>query len=462
MTTHDVVILGAGPAGAAAAVEAQRLGLSALVLDEAAEAGGQVYRAPSAAVSNTPRDPAGAALRATLAGSGARTLFGRRVWHVDRSFRARCISPEGPEEHAARALIVATGARERVLPVPGWTLPGVIGLAAATVLLKSEKVLPGREVVVAGTGPLLLLVAATILKGGGRVAAVVDAAGRTDWLRQAPALAARPDLVARGLRWAARIRRAGVPVLRRHAVRRVLGGEFVESVEVGPLDGGPARRFTADALCLGHGLLPATEVTGLLRAAHRHDPALGGWVPDADALGATSIPGLFVCGDGAGIRGADAAPLTGALAALGAAKHLGRAVDADRIARLEKALSRIARFGAAMTRVATPPPALLDLTTPDTILCRCEGLRRSDLEPEIDAGAVTLNALKSATRCGMGPCGGRHCAEPVAMLIAARTGRSPAEIGQSTGRPPLRPVPLDVLAGDFDYADIPFPTSTLL
>ncbi|WP_431285121.1 FAD-dependent oxidoreductase [Humitalea sp. 24SJ18S-53] len=453
MTRHDVIVLGAGPAGVAAAIEAASRGRSTLLIDEAPAAGGQVFRAPAASILRGPPEP-GAALRATLAASGVRCLFDRRVWFLAPGFRVACVGPEGQEEHTAGTLILASGAQERVLPVPGWTLPGVIGLAAATVLLKSQKILPGRRVVVAGTGPLLLLVAATILAGGGQVAAMVDAADTSDWLRLAPHLAARPDLLARGLGWAARVKRAGVPVLRGHAVARVLGDDGVTAVEVVPLHGGPARRFDADALCLGHGLLPATEATRLLRAEHRHDPALGGWVPVIDALGRTSVPGLFACGDGAGVLGADAAPLTGRLAALGAC-GLGVA-DAEVIA-LTARLARTRRFGAAMTRIATPPAALLDLATPDTILCRCEGLRRAELEPEIDAGAVTLTALKAATRCGMGPCGGRYCAEAAAMLIAARTGRSREAIGPGTGRPPLRPVPIDLLAGDFDYDSLPIP-----
>jgi thioredoxin reductase/bacterioferritin-associated ferredoxin len=460
VTQRDVIILGAGPAGAAAAIEAASLGLSVLVVDEALAAGGQVYCAPAASILSAPpsiEGRAGTALREALAASGAQLAFGRRVWHADSSFRIRCIGPDGPELHSARTLIVATGAQERVLPVSGWTLPGVIGLAAATVLLKSQKILPGRRVVVAGTGPLLLLVAATILEAGGTVAAVVDAASTTDWLKQAPQLVSRPDLVARGLRWAARIRRAGVPMLRRHAVRCVYGGSTVESVEVVSLAGGAPRRFAADALCLGHGLLPATEVTQLLRATHHHDPSLGGWAPVLDADGMTTILGLFACGDGAGILGADAAPLSGALAALAAARHLNVSINESRITALRRKLARARRFGTAMTHIATAPPALLALATRDTILCRCEGLRRADLEPEIDAGATTLNALKSATRCGMGPCGGRYCAEAAALLIQARTGLSLEKIGRFTVRPPLRPMPLDLLAGDFDYASLPIP-----
>lgn len=460
MTRHDVVVLGAGPAGAAAAGEARARGLSVLVLDEAPAAGGQVFRAPAAAILAGPEGPdaiAGAALRQALAASGAECRFDRRVWFIAPGFRVACVGPEGPEEHEADTLILAGGAQERVLPVPGWTLPGVIGLAAATVLLKSQKMLPGRRVVVAGTGPLLLLVAATILDGGGEVACVVDAAGAGDWMRLAPRLAARLDLVARGARWAARIRRAGVPVLRRHAVMRVLGEDAVAEVEIAPLGGGKVRRFTADALCLGHGLQPGTEATRLLGAAHRHDPALGGWVPAVDALCQTSVSGLFACGDGAGVLGADAAPLTGRLAALGAARLRGRTVPDAEIAALRRRLVHTARFGAAMTRIATPPASLLDLATPETIVCRCEGLRRATLEQEIDAGAVTMNALKATTRCGMGPCGGRSCAEAVAMLIAARTGRSREAIGQGTGRPPLRPVPIGLLAGAFDYDSLPIP-----
>jgi thioredoxin reductase/bacterioferritin-associated ferredoxin len=455
----DLIVLGAGPAGAAAAIEAAALGLATVLLDEAPAAGGQGHRAPSPALFDPPRGE-GAALREALAASTARHLCGRRVWMLSPGFRVSAIGPEGPEEHHAPALILATGTTERVMPVPGWTLPGVFGLAATTILLKSEGVLPGRRVVVAGTGPLLALVAAGLIEAGAQVVAVVDARSRLDWLRATPRLAGRPDLLARGAGWVARLLRAGVPILSGQAVTRIEGEDAVSRVQVAPLGGGAARVLDCDALCFGHGLLPATEASRLLGAGHRFDAARGGLVPVLDAGFRTSIPGLFACGDGAALEGAAAAPLSGRIAALAAAAAIGRLDPArcrERMAPLQAAHARAAAFGRATAALAEPPDALLDLITPETLVCRCEGVTRATLDSAIARGATTLIELKAATRCGMGSCGGRVCGDPAARLLARATGRDRADIAPATARPPLRPVPFDAISGGFDYDELPIP-----
>ncbi len=459
----DLVILGAGPAGVAAAIEASALGLRVTIVDEADEAGGQVHRRPIAG-SN---DRAGDAMRARLVQSGARIACGHRVWHVEPGFRIAALAAGGAVEFHADALIVATGALERHVPVPGWTLPGVMGLAAATIMLKSQRILPGRRIVVAGSGPLLLLVADAILAGGGDVAAIVDARAPGDWLAETPSLIARPDLLLRGGKFLARVLAHRVRIHARHAIQRIEGRDGVERVVITPVDaeGAPvagiaAATLEADAVCYGFGLMPSTDVTRLLRARHVFAPELGGWTVAADADAATSVQRLYACGDGAGVRGIAAAPLSGRLAALAAARDLGmidRAAHEARAAPLRRLFTRAARFGAAMTAIATPGPGAIRATTSETIVCRCEGLTRGTLEVAIAAGSDTLNDLKATTRCGMGACGGRSCGDAAARIVAACTNRSREAIGEATGRSPLRPVPLAAITGAFDYADLPIP-----
>lgn len=466
MSDADLAVLGAGPAGVAAALEADALGLKVVLLDEAPAAGGQVHRAPSAGETANEDGRAGAALRAALAASRVTVLPGRRVWMLEPGFSLAAIGPAGPERIAAPRLIVAAGAMERHIPTPGWTLPGVMGLAAATILLKAEGMLPGRAVVVAGAGPLLYLVAAKILAGGGRVAAVVDAQPRSAWLRAGRALMARRDLALQGLGWMAKLRLAGVPLLAGHAVTAIEGEGRAARVRIAPLDAdgrpraAPERIVEADAVCLGYGLVPATEATRLLGATHRFDMEAGGWVPVLDRWQASDVAGLFVAGDGAGIAGAAAAPLSGRLAAIGAARHAGRLGETDasrRAATLAAGLAKARHFGRAMTALSTPQAGLLAAMTDATPLCRCEGVTRATAAAAIDAGATTLVELKAATRCGMGPCGGRMCGEAAAMLMAERTGRPRAAIPPATARPPLRPVPIAALAGDFAYEELPIP-----
>ncbi len=237
----DVAVVGAGPAGASAALAAARHGLKAVLIDEQPQAGGQVWRAKSSAILAAPATPesrAGDALRDALAASAVLRRRDARVWQIERKehWRLGVAGEDGASILDARALILATGAQERVSPVPGWTLPGVIGLAGATAMFKRDLMLPGERTIVAGCGPLLFYVAAEILRLGGSVAAVVSLNGRGDWLRAAPAMMTRPNLLRRGLIWMAQLKTARVPILWRHAVATIEGAESVASVTAIPVD----------------------------------------------------------------------------------------------------------------------------------------------------------------------------------------------------------------------------------
>ena len=460
----DVTIVGAGPAGVAAAVQAAELGLRVVLLDENAFAGGQVHRvAPGIAPAPPDRDRIeGDALRASLDRANVDKRFGHRVWHVERvhdRWRVHAVAPDGATSIQSAALIAATGAQERFVPFDGWHRPGVIGLAAATLLLKAQRVLPGRAVLVAGSGPLLLLVAKSILEGGGRVVAVVDAQPKWAWRADVAALASRPDLVARGIGWMRTLRKHRLRMLHAHVLRSISGTAPELRAVVTPIDrDGPSVELDCDAVCCGFGLMPATELTRLAGASHAFDATRGGWHARVDDDQRCDVPLLYVAGDGGGVAGAAAAPWQGRIAALRVARDLGR-IDASaheaRAASAKQARHRASRFGAAMTRLASAGDGVLASIAGSVTVCQCEGLTRATLDAAIDDGATTINDLKAATRCGMGSCGGRLCEDAAARLIALRTGATRTQIGQATGRPPLRPVDLDTLAGQFDYEALP-------
>jgi thioredoxin reductase len=464
----DLVVIGAGPAGGNAALVAARTGLSVVLIDEQPSAGGQVWRAPWPGLNgvfSSTEARQGDALRARLAGSTVDMRLGRRVWSITSGFRIDAVGPDGNECFAAPRLIAATGAYERVVPFPGWTLPGVVGLAAATVLLKSHAVLPGRRAVVAGCGPLLAAVAAGIEKLGGEVAAVVDLSGRREWLRAAPSLATRPDLLSRGIGWGLKLLTKRIPVYFRYAVQSAGGVEQVERVTLAPVNaaGAPvvAREVAieADALCVGHGLVPGAEVTKLLRARHIYDPLCGGWIPEVDGFGRTSVPGLFAVGDGAGIRGAAPAELAGEIAGLTVAHEggsIGHQAFTRSAGRLQERLRSVDRFSAAAASLMALRPAQVASIPPNAVICRCEDVTRAEIDEAYDIGAREANQLKYFTRCGMGPCQGRMCGDIAAELLAHRVGSREA-VGHWTGRPPLRPVALEDLIGEFSYDSIPIP-----
>jgi len=456
----DIAVVGAGPAGGTAARVAAEGGLRVLLLDEQPAAGGQVWRSKSPGVLSAPATPestAGDALRAALAQSGVTHWAGTRVWDISRRgdhWTLQTLRGEVSAPVTAKALVLATGAREFVQPVPGWTTPGVIGLAGATALIKQSLTLPGARSVVSGTGPLVFYVASEIRRLGGEVAAVVTPNRFADWARAAPAMLGQPMLMARGMRWMADLALARVPILWGHAVCEVLGERRVASVRTRDLTRGAAGpEFAADSLCIGHGLIPDIEAARMLGVPVHHDPALGGWVPEAAPDGATRVAGLYLCGDGCGIRGAAAATLQGALTGARVARDLGRPAPAPSA----RPWRRAARFGMAMTALSRPRAEVAALTTPETIVCRCESLSRAAIAEEISTGAASANAVKSGRRAGMGPCGGKYCQTAIAALIAQQTGKQVADITPPTPRPPLRPIPLGQAAGQFDYDDLPIP-----
>ncbi|MGI9334509.1 MAG: FAD-dependent oxidoreductase [Gammaproteobacteria bacterium] len=472
----ELVVVGAGPAGIGAALAAREHGVNVLVVDEGLAPGGQIYRAAFGGQPGTgPVEPDAEAafgdrLRHQLQESGAHVLSRARVWCATPGFRVDALVNEaaGPRHAGIRAktLVAACGTTERIVPFPGWTMPGVVGLAAATTMMKSQFIVPGERTVVAGAGPLLAAVAAGFVKAGVAPVAVVDLASRAEWLARLPRMAVRLDLVRRGVGWLHLIRKAGVPILHRHAVDEVRGTDNVDRVVVRAVDatgglrsGVTARTFDADALAVGHGLAPASELTRLLGARHVFDAQCGGWVAQHDDSFRTSVSGLYAAGDGAGVFGAAAALIQGRIAGHTAALDLGRTearVWRSAVTPLRRALARARQFGTAMSSIGAPRPGLIARIAPDTVVCRCEDVTRGAIDEAIQNGACEVNQVKAWTRCGMGPCQGRVCGDTVAHLVAERVG-SRVRAGIWTARAPLRPVAIDELPGQYEYADIPMP-----
>lgn len=439
---YDVVVIGAGPAGANAAIEADRLGYSVLLIDEQQSAGGQVWRNKSKSILKAPETETslkGGQLRTALEQSGVEVKFGCRVWNMEKRDGVWHIYADG-DVLTSKALILATGAQERVIPIPGWTLPGVMGLAGATALFKEHMMVHGKNTVVAGSGPLIFYVANEIERLGGHVAAVVSLNSRMDWIKQLPAMITQPKLMWQGIKWVSAFRKK---TFWQSAPTRFSGDDQVESVTFKKLDHdwrpiGDEKNIECDSACYGQGLMPEISATRLLGADHFYDEALGGWVPVVDDMGQTSVDGLYACGDNAGVLGALAAPTRGK----NAAQAMGQGgVRYD--------TGNVERFGRAMTSLSIPRKGLSELITPDTTVCRCEGISRAEIEEEIKSGALSANAIKSGTRAGMGPCGGRFCRDTISMISG--------EQKLATARPPLKPMPINEIADDLDYDDLPIP-----
>lgn len=463
----DIAVIGAGPAGANAALTACRARCSVALIDEQQAPGGQVWRAKSAAIQSAPTTPettAGDALRSAVQRSEITHLSNCRVWQIAPGHPGWTLSfvrDGGAGQLTCRSLVLALGARDFVQPVPGWTTPGVLGLGGVTAMLKQSLSPPGKKTVVSGTGPLVFFVASEIRRLGGRVAAIVTPNARRDWAWALPYLVRRPGDLARGAVWLADLKLGRVPIFWCHAVTRVHGGQRVSGVSIAPLDrdwspAGDESMMEADSLCLGNGLVPNIDAPRMLGVGIEYRAGLGGWVPETGQDGQTPVPGLYLCGDGAGIRGAAAAAQHGQLAGNRAAADLGHAGDLDRD-KVHAEWTRAANFGSAMTGLSVMRSGLCALTTSGTTVCRCENVDRATLEREVDSGASSVNAIKSGSRAGMGPCGGKFCVSAIAQVIAARTGTPIADIPPPTPRAPLMPVGLGAVAGEFEYEDLPIP-----
>lgn len=474
MNDFDIIVIGAGPAGINAALTAADAGLRVGLFDENGAAGGQVYRAPVVAADNERNADflAGENLRHQLAKSPVRVFMGHQIWAITEDYRIDALGPQGPASYRARILIVAAGTTERVVPFEGWTLPGVIGLASATILLKSQKTLPGKTTLVAGCGPLLAAVAGGTLKAGGEVTGIVDIAGIGDWLRTAPAMLARPDILRQGAGYAWAIKKAGVPIFSRHTLVRVSNAGEQLCAELAPCDAagrpiaGERKRILADCVAVGHGLTPSTDITRLLHAQHRYSRRAGGWIAVTDANGQTSRERLFVVGDAAGIAGAAAAGVHGTLAALACIQQLKPGAPSAGLAASARAAgkqyARAARFGRTMAGLMALREGHVDSIEPATVVCRCEDVTRADIEAACNAGARDVNQLKAWTRCGMGPCQGRTCGDVAAELLARQQKAPREKVGVFSARTPLRPLTIKALTGDFDYDDIPIPKAAPL
>ena len=455
----DLAVVGAGPAGSNAAIAARQFGLRTVVIDEAADAGGQVWRAPQSI--DAKPVPEGDRLRDRLAQSGAELVFGRRLWLAENGFVLHLIGDPGRETIKAERLIVASGASERIVPFPGWTSPRVIGLAATTILLKSHGTLPGMHTLVAGRGPLLSAVASGILELGGQVAAIVDASGHSDWLGALAALRRRPADLRTGLGWWLKLKRHRVPWIAKSHIEQIEPG--ADNLRV--LIAGRDEPVICDAVAVGDGLTPAAEIVRLLGGNLHYEESLGGWIPSLDNDGRSSVVGLYACGDSTGIRGAAVACEMGRLAGFAAARDAG-ALDPAEFARfsgpIHARLDRIAPAAAAMAGLMSVEADRWSAIPGGTTVCRCEDVTKDMLRAAIEQGARDADQLKAWTRCGMGPCQGRMCGEAAAQILARAAGIERSAVQPWTARAPFRPIAMEDVLGEFDYADIPIPAAAPL
>ena len=445
----------------AAAIEAGRSGIAAAVFGDQWSPGGQVYRAIER-VAPDKLDVLGADYRygqdlaREFRAANVDYQPGAAVLQVDPDLIVSVIFEEKARQIKAKQILIAAGARERPVPIPGWTLPGVMAATAADVLLKSHGLIPDGKIVLAGSGPLLFLTAARLLDFGVTVVAVLDTTPFSNYIA---GLAALPrallgyDYLLKGLRMKRKIRRRGVPIYRNVKDIEAEGSQAVETVRFS--SNGTTSELKTSILLLHNGVVPDSQITRQLECEHLWYDIQRYWQPRLDKWGNTIETGIAVAGDAAGIAGAKAAEAAGHLAGLEAACRLGVITRQEkdlRAAPFEKRLLREKAVRPFLDRLFRPDPALLVPADDRTIVCRCEEITAGEIRQALELGAPGPNQLKSQTRCGMGPCQARMCGLTVAEIIADYRNIDIAEVGYPRIRPPIRPITVDQLA-DLELVD---------
>ncbi|WCP15500.1 Hydrogen cyanide synthase subunit HcnB [Sphingobium sp. AntQ-1] len=453
MAEPRIIIVGAGPSGTRAAEACVAAGLRPIVIDEGRRDGGQIYRRqpdnftrPYGKLYGTEAGRA-QALHETF--DGLKGAIDHRpetlVWNIAKD-HIWTASATGQEAIPFDALLLCTGATDRLMPVKGWQFAGAYSLGGAQVALKSQAVSIGHRVVFMGSGPLLYLVASQYVEAGAEVAAVLDTSPFGARLKALPDLLAMPSVLWNGVALTRTLKRAGVMV--QHGVTPVeIMGDAESGVGGVRFFAGSGREETiaCDAVAMGHHLRPETQLADLARCAFAFDPGTRQWLPERDGDGRSSVAGVYLAGDGAKILGARSAEASGRLAALAALGDLGLPVDKGEMTSLRSEVGQYARFARGLAKAfpwpARQAPALPD----DAILCRCEGVTAGDLRAVMrETGAQEANRAKAFSRVGMGRCQGRYCGLAAAELIAAEAGVPVEQVGRLRGQAPVKPLPIAI------------------
>ncbi|HLJ61900.1 MAG TPA: FAD-dependent oxidoreductase [bacterium] len=465
-TQRDVVVIGGGPAGMAAALAASQCGAQVTLVDERSALGGQVYKQFNPAFQVTDETGQGAQYRrgrdmiAAVLASAVEVLTDTVVWGIWGREVFVCRGEEEVHRIEALTIIIAAGAYDRPVPFPGWTLPGVITAGGGQSLAKVFRVAPGHRILMAGSGPLSLSFAAELKHYGANVIMLTEACRRPTVAAIWRLLWASPGNAASlrdGLAYLTALKTHRIPVRWSTIVSRAEGRDRVERAVIANVDErwhvipGSEDVLDVDAICLGYGLCPSNELTRLCGCAHNYDEQHGGWVPWRDEWMRSSVPGVLVAGDCAGISGAATAVDEGYVAGLAAAvdtTHLSVARATALAERARRKLRRQRRFRAALDAMYPVGTGLYDLADESTVICRCEEVTLGEIRTALRQCPPDAHGVKAFTRAGMGFCQGRVCGRQVAAEVAAASGLPIGAVSPSSVRPPVKPLPIAAVAAE--------------
>lgn len=446
-----VVVVGAGPAGIRAMEQLVRAGLAPIWIDEAADGGGRITQRPPPGFRRSHAAlygaDAGRAKRLHAALDAMKPRVDWRpdtlVWNIRPDAKILHTLAHGTTqvEVAYDALILCTGAMDRVLPLPGWTLPGVTTLGGAQVALKSQGVAVGAKLVLLGSGPLLWLTALQYAKAGAKPAAVLDTTAFSTKARHGAGMLWNPPTLLRGMGLYAQLMLRGVKLFEGITPLAIEGADHVKALHWRDAVG-MEHVTPCDAVAMGWGLKPEAQLADLAGVPFDYDATQQNWLPRKDAAGRSAVAGVYLAGDGSGIGGVDVAELGGARAALALLADAKLPCDMALTQHLDGRLRTENRFRAALDQAFPYPTRLAARIEDATIICRCEVITAGELRAAAAADAPELNRAKAFSRVGMGRCQGRLCGTPAAAVLADALRMDVAQVGRLRGQPPVKPVPI--------------------
>jgi len=447
MAEPTVVIVGAGPAGTRAAEAVVHAGICPVMVDENPQSGGQIYRRQPPQFTRSAKTlygfEAGKASQLHAKFDSLKKQIDYRpatlAWNIYEN--VLYTERDGVTDQISfDAAIVAPGAIDLVLPFPGWSKAGVFTLGGAQVSLKYQACSVGERTTFVGTGPLLYLVAYQYAKAGANVVAVVDTTSFSTKVGASWGMLSGTTTFAKGLFYMASLWSKGIPIFHGATPLAVEGGENVEGLSFRD-NSGATHKIDADAIAMGFGLKPETQIADLAHCEFFFDTYCRQWLPIVDEDGRTDVKGLYLAGDGQRIAGADAAELSGELAAYAALEDLGRKVSNNRTAALRRRLRRLARFRRALDKAFPVPVELATQAAAETLICRCEAISAGEIRHAAnEMGALDVNKAKAFTRIGMGRCQGRYCGYAGAALVANTLGLPIEKASRLRGQAPVKPL----------------------